>query len=1086
MDAAQLRASPSVNVQPRCRKAVAADPAPEHGACRRACHAAACARRGGLRHAVRHALADALRPLLALVLCVLLGLAASLAAAAPSRSLAFQNLGALGPGSQSIIAIQQDAQGFIWIGTIEGGLYRYDGSDSIKYVNDPNNVRSLPGGRVAALFSDAKGQLWVGTDEGLARFDPKSNDFIRYAPNAGQSKNHIVRRIVDDGHGGMWLATWGGLQHFDPASGRFLAYKNTPTSPDSLAANDINALAVDAVGGVWAGTWPGGLDYLAPGASRFLHFRVDSPDQADSKLNDVRSLLVDRRGALWMGTDAGIVVWQAGTPWTARKRLDGVPSRIANIDEDSAGEIWFSSRTRGLMRWRPTTQQLDAYLHREADPRSLPSDAINVSMRDRTGTLWVGSMTDGISRANLGYEGFERMIPRTLAPQIFHSSNFVRSIAGAPHNRLWIGTNDGLVLFDPALQQVVHAYAAKTGQAGALSDNAISALYQSADGPLWIGTLRGLNRLDHPGAAVEVIHFGKTSNDFINSIAPGRQGILWLGTGGNLIRYDTRDGTSRSFVHNPRSPENRCVDDASTVLEDSKGRLWVGGGARGGGLDLLDQISGKFQHFRHDPASKTGLSSDHVTALFEDSRGTLWVGTTRGLNKRVMLADGAIEFQAVQENAALGLMPIESIREDTAGMIWVSTVNGLSKLDPMNANISNYSAEDGLTEGFYIGASAIDSSGRLYFGGTGGITAVNPAAPAGTSYPPQTAIADIRIFNRSLRLGPSPAGVTLDGNVSDPHALTLPWDASVLSIEFAALHFADPKRNRYAYWLEGFDQRPVHADAAHPVATYTNLAPGTYEFHLVAINNKGIAGASEVRLPITVRPPFWLSLWFRALAAVAIWVALVAIHRWRVRRLTVLARELEATVKARTCELEASIQALATLSTTDALTGIANRRCFDETLTREWRRAARSGELLALLLLDVDVFKLYNDCYGHQAGDECLRQVAQLMAGAVHRSSDLVARYGGEEFVIIAPMADAAAALRMAQGICLRFAELALPHQQSPFDHVTVSIGVAAVVPRADQTAAVLIEAADLALYQAKTTGRNRAVLAQSLHGSAS
>ncbi|MBP2304971.1 diguanylate cyclase [Azospirillum melinis] len=166
---------------------------------------------------------------------------------------------------------------------------------------------------------------------------------------------------------------------------------------------------------------------------------------------------------------------------------------------------------------------------------------------------------------------------------------------------------------------------------------------------------------------------------------------------------------------------------------------------------------------------------------------------------------------------------------------------------------------------------------------------------------------------------------------------------------------------------------------------------------------------------------------------------------------------------------------LRSLSFLDGLTGIANRRRFDDTMAREWRRCARSNLPLSLIILDVDHFKAYNDHYGHQAGDECLRVVAELLSDRAKRPSDLVARYGGEEFVCLLPETDGPGAVRVAEGFRTGVAECRIPHAQSPvIPHVTISLGVATVIPSADGSPEQLAEMADQLLYRAKRTGRNR------------
>lgn len=187
-------------------------------------------------------------------------------------------------------------------------------------------------------------------------------------------------------------------------------------------------------------------------------------------------------------------------------------------------------------------------------------------------------------------------------------------------------------------------------------------------------------------------------------------------------------------------------------------------------------------------------------------------------------------------------------------------------------------------------------------------------------------------------------------------------------------------------------------------------------------------------------------------------------------------QRLEAHVAERTLALEAANHQLEALSRTDGLTGIANRRRFDEALASEWARSQRSGKPLALAMIDIDWFKAYNDHYGHLAGDDCLRSVAKVLVQCAARSSDLVARYGGEEFAIISPGTTAAQMQALALQIQQALAALALAHPAAPSGCVTLCAGVAAMVASPGKKPDSLVAAADQALYQAKAIGRNRVV----------
>jgi len=194
----------------------------------------------------------------------------------------------------------------------------------------------------------------------------------------------------------------------------------------------------------------------------------------------------------------------------------------------------------------------------------------------------------------------------------------------------------------------------------------------------------------------------------------------------------------------------------------------------------------------------------------------------------------------------------------------------------------------------------------------------------------------------------------------------------------------------------------------------------------------------------------------------------------RVRSVLRLKEEIDRR-KARERELEALTERLSQLSNQDGLTAVSNRRRFEEVFDKEWLRARRDGLPLALLMIDIDFFKYYNDTYGHLKGDCCLKAVAEAICMVLKRPGDFVARYGGEEFVVILPGTDEAGAMSIAEEIRINVHSLGIEHASSSVaDRITVSVGAASVMPRPDVAAKSLLLASDGALYQAKTNGRNR------------
>jgi diguanylate cyclase (GGDEF)-like protein len=276
-------------------------------------------------------------------------------------------------------------------------------------------------------------------------------------------------------------------------------------------------------------------------------------------------------------------------------------------------------------------------------------------------------------------------------------------------------------------------------------------------------------------------------------------------------------------------------------------------------------------------------------------------------------------------------------------------------------------------------------------------------------------------------------------------------------------------------------------------AAYQALMGGDYVLALkiYEINSDSAVGALNIELADAARQQerlSWATLFLRLAAiALVLWAGFRYSRRlqaelaeqMRLRTAVTQANEaLESKVRQRTAELEAANQQLETLSATDGLTGLANRRSFDSYWAQEWQRAVRQGTALAVIMLDVDHFKAYNDHYGHQQGDACLRTLGEVLRATVRRAGELAARYGGEEFVVVMPGASAQKAQETAISILSALGAEHLPHASSPVAPViTISLGVAGGTPGAADDRELLIKAADIALFEAKHLGRNRVVM---------
>ncbi len=826
-------------------------------------------------------------PRLTLAVAALLLLWSWAALAAP-RSLRFERLSIeQGLSQQSVLSILQDRRGFMWFGT-QAGLNRYDGYRVTVYRNDPDDPDSIPDNYVMASYEDDEGRLWFGTKGGLTRFDGATGKFVRYAAPAaagGQpyAGNRAVLKILPARGGGLWLATGDGLHYLDPASGRLRAYRHDPADPRTLRDNRVNALALDGRGDLWIGT-AAGLDRLAPGADHFEHHDVDP---VDLQRNTVLALSMGPRDTLWVGTGAGLEAWRLGDGTAfqrpERRRIgsqEGIgESRINALYHDGGSTLWVGTDMDGLKWLDPATGRFLSYRKDPADQHSLSDNQVSAMLVDRTGTLWAGTLFGGLSRTDLASGGFAR-----YGANEGLGGAKVRAIMEDPEGRVWIGTTgDGLMRMDRPGGRIE-----RIGR-GDMPGEVVTALAQLR-GRTWIGTPTGLVWRDADGRFGSTALGNSPGASYVHALHAGRSGTLWIVTRGGLAALEPGRDTVRTWRNDTGDAASLGENYGFTALEDRHGIVWIGTET---GLERYDPATGRFTHYRRDPGNPHGLRHSRIYYLMESARGDLWVGTAGGLHRMQHGKDG-VGFRFYPFGNGPMALPIGAMIEDGHGYIWASTTTGITRVDPGTGATKNYTSKDGLVDGsYFVGAAARGSDGQFYFGGINGMTSFLPDGVRDNPYAPEVVLTDFLVLNRS-RAAP---------DFHEQPALTLSHRDTVFSLEFAALHYADPEGNRYAYQLEGFDAGWVDTDARRRYATYTNLDPGTYVFRVRASNKDGVWSTRPASLTITITPPFWKTWWFRTLAVLATLALFTAGYRLRIRALVAQKAALEREVGARTDEL---------------------------------------------------------------------------------------------------------------------------------------------------------------------------------------
>ena len=432
-------------------------------------------------------------------------------------------------------------------------------------------------------------------------------------------------------------------------------------------------------------------------------------------------------------------------------------------------------------------------------------------------------------------------------------------------------------------------------------------------------------------------------------------------------------------------------------------------------------------------------------------------------------ADGRAHFHHIGKAEGLTSENIDTLLMDSSGRVWVSTDDGVGVIDPATYALRVLHPADGAAiSTYWVNSGAVGPTGELFFGGLGGLTVIRPERLTQRVYSAPIVVTDVEVGGRPAALSDS----------KGRKQLAVPSEAGGFAVEFSLLDFTAPERNRYAYWLEGYDKTWREVDTTHRSASYTNLSPGHYKLHMKAASRDGAWTEHPLEVEVEIMPAWYQTWWFDLLKILGAVLAVGAVVAVRVRYVQQRSAELETLVEQRTHELTLLQHQLEELAYSDALTSLPNRRMFGDWCRQMIATCERQDGGFALLLIDLDHFKQVNDTLGHDAGDALLVETARRLR-TIARKSDVVSRLGGDEFAILLADTGVASAVDIACKRILEAFDTPVQHEGHEM-RTSPSIGVA-LFPVDGTTQDELYKSADLALYAAKRSGRHTWRFAQ--HG---
>ncbi len=1005
-------------------------------------------------------LVDIFRPFRSLLLaCLVLSTAMVGRAQAPlSESLfepRFEAIGGEAIPQGVIAALVQDREHFLWIGT-PTGLLRFDGYQFRTIGQDKL-------GFVRTLLAGRDGRLWIGTEaSGLAVLDPRSEQLAFHRGDAlidgKRAPAPTIRALAEDGDGAIWVGSvGGGLERFDPATASFTRFRHSAAAA-SLPDDRVQALLVGANGDLWVGSWAG-LSRRPRGQDRFEPVFSSPQDVGGLYGKNVTSLFEAADGRLWVGTQKGdLVIVDPGSGQAQALQRGSGPARgeILSMAATSRGQVWVGTAVGLEIFDARDGRLLQRLQHDVRKPAGLRGNDVRTILLDRAGWVWLGGYGLGLQRHNLRNLSVTVLAADAQTGQAFDDAN-VRSLLQLDSGEIWAGTDSGgVMVLSPRLSVLAGLRPVLAG--GARPASRVSAMAQTSDGKVWISDEAGLYQFGRERRQLRQLPL---VGGYSRRLQAGRDGDLWIGTADGLYLLKAGADQPQRLLQTGGA-ELKGAINAIEALAD--GGLWVGAEK---GLFYLARGASQLQSvaMHSDPER----SQPSVTGLLM-GRATLWVDTAKAGLHRLERWDGkTAEFERVSERfGSDGTAFGANLLEDGLGRIWTHR----HIYDPQRQRLDELTPADGVDfgTGWFRSYTGL-RDGRMLFGGSKGLLLVSPEAFKHWDYVPPLVVSDLRIGGQHQAAGLASAGLRLT-----------PAQRS-FSVEFAALDYSKPTRNRYRYKLEGFDADWTETGADFRVASYSNLDPGQYRLKVLGSNRVGDWSPQQLDIGVEVLPAWWQTWWARTLAVLATLALVYGVVRLRTRLLLRQQLALEQRVSERTAELQAlslalqqKSQALEEASLTDPLTGLRNRRFLAQHIDGDVALALRTQADLIFFLIDIDHFKQVNDDHGHAAGDAVLTQIRERLL-KVFRAGDHLVRWGGEEFLIVARGSSRAHAAELAERARAMVADHPFVMDDGRRLQRSCSVGFAAFPlapahPGALAWSAV-VDLADAALYAVKRAGRN-------------
>jgi PAS domain S-box-containing protein len=835
-----------------------------------------------------------------------------------------------GISQSEILSIFQDSEGYMWFGT-QDGLNKFDGYSFESYFFNPSDTSTISNSWIFDILEDDNGLLWIGTKDGLNSFDKNTGLFTRVGLHDNDSSDiasFIYGITSDSSH--IYVNQPPLLSVLNFNTGSLESYTNN--FEPNRALYDVGfPIIKDSEGLIWIGSLSG-LSSFDLNTKQFTNY-THSSDQGTISNNHITALYEDKRGDILIGTENGLNIYNKETKKIIRYNQNSMrPGSISHnfihsITQDHTGNIWIGTVGGGLnkMIYNEATGTADFIHFRSGPDRTnfISHDIVHALYEDNSNNLWIGTLT-GLNKTDLKKKGIRTYLKSDNPNSIDLLDNVIASLFQDSDGKLWIGNwGKGLNIFDRSTDEVIH-YSYELSGRKHIPQNHVHVIFKDSKSQIWIGTRNGVGIFDTDRNEYIPVQdyfdapgFNHFNNNRVYCILEDKRGKIWIGTGNGIIILDTETKTSTILQAGGETPLEISNNLVYSLLEDKEQNIWI---ATSNGLNKYVPSEERIYYYVNNPDSANSLCDNYAISLCEDTSGNIWIGTRSGVN-RFEKADSSFLYYTLKDGLPSNV--IYDIIKDDNNNLWFSTGNGLAMKNPDEDGLLAFLVEDKLLgKEFNIKAAFKAADGELFFGGIEGFVSFYPDSLLDNDFIPPIRITSLEKETNGERLLINPYS----------EKILLSYRDYSFTIEFSALDYTNPDKNRYSYQMTGISDNWIDIGNKHLV-DFTKLPPGEYTFNVKGTNNDGLWNNAGASLSIIVLPPWWRSKYAYIVYIILIIAIIFAVIRLREQSLIREKKILEKKIRERTAEIalqkerveESEAKLLSTISSIDDLVFVLDK-----------------------------------------------------------------------------------------------------------------------------------------------------------------